>query len=741
MRSLLIAVCAVGVGIVAFASSRPANHSEAKRPLWTTSRIQGSPEPPPPYRLEVAFPKVKFFEPLEGVAAPGSDRLWVATRSGQIHSFVASASTEKSDLVVDLKKTVYGLALHPKFAENGYFYVTYLVDPAKEDPRGTRVARFKASGSPPRADRASEKIVFEWPSGGHNGGCLRFGPDGYLYIGTGDGSGVADQLQTGQNISDVLASLLRIDVDRAAEGRPYAIPADNPFIRHKGARPEVYAYGLRQPWKFSFDRKTGDLWCGDVGQDLWEMIYRVEKGGNYGWSVQEGAHPFRPERPRGPGPILPPVVEHHHADFRSITGGYVYHGARLEELRGAYIYGDYDTGRIWSLRYDGKKVSEHRELLDSNLRIVAFVEDASGEVYALDWVGGQMHRLVKQPETVHKDTFPRRLSETGLFSSTKDHTPAPGVLPYEVNAPLYSDGAIKERFLAIPGAGKIDVDAMAYPNGPGAPPGWKFPDGTVAVKTFSLETEPGNPASRRRLETRILHFEKLNGSEEVGDQYWRGYTYVWNDDQTDAELLHAGGRDRTFTIKDASAPGGERKQTWHFPSRAECTLCHTMPAKYVLGLNTHQLNRDHVHQGKKVNQLETWESLGLFSKPLAARPGRLPRLTNYEDESAPLDLRARAYLQANCAHCHMQWGGGNAEFQLLFTLKLDDMKIVGVRPGHGEFGLKAPHIVQPGRPERSLIYHRMKLTGLGRMPHVGSSVVDTRGARLIHDWIQSLPAR
>jgi uncharacterized repeat protein (TIGR03806 family) len=316
------------------------------------------------------------------------------------------------------------------------------------------------------------------------------------------------------------------------------------------------------------------------------------------------------------------------------------------------------------------------------------------------------------------------------------------VIPYSVNAPLWSDHAIKERFLAIPGEGRIEYNAIEYPQpAPGAPRGWKFPDGTVIVKTFSLELEPGNPASRRRLETRILHFEKVPGTEEVGDQYWHGYTYVWNDEQTDAILLDAGGLDRKFTIRDPKAPGGRREQTWHFPSRAECTLCHTLPAKFVLGVNTLQMNRDHDYGGVVANQLSTLERLGLFTQPLPERPEKLPRLVNYEDETLPLDQRARSYLHANCAHCHMKWGGGNADFQLLATLPLDQLGILNTRPGQGSLDVADARIVVPGQPERSLLWLRMNRLGLGRMPHIASSVIDEPAVRLIHDWIKQMPGK
>ena len=709
-----------------------------KRVPWTGSKIVGSPEPPPPYRTERVFPNVKFSEPLEIVAVPGGDRLAVVQQRGKIFTFANDPKADKPDLLIDLKKETYGLAFHPQFAKNGTFFVVYVQE--GEKPKGTRLSRFQVKQDNPRtADPATEKVVFEWPSGGHNGGCLRFGPDGYLYIATGDGSGIADSLLTGQDVSDHLASLLRIDVDQTDGAKAYRVPKDNPFVGRDKTQPEIWAYGLRQAWRYSFDRKTGDLWAGEVGQDLWEMVYKIEKGGNYGWSVTEGAHPFRPERPKGPTPILAPIIEHPHSEFRSITGGYIYHGSRLKELTGAYIYGDFDTGRVWGLRYDGKKVTWRQELAVTTLRIVAFAEQPDGELLLLDYMGGGIHRLVPNTDKGNAAAFPRKLSETGLFASTKDLKPAPGLIPYSVNAQLWSDGAIKERFLAIPGDGKIGFDVHTYPQpAPGAPPGWGFPDNTVAVKTFFLEMEKGNPASRRRLETRILHFQQLAGTEDVGDQYWHGYTYVWNEDQTDADLLDGKGLDRTYTIKDAAAPGGKREQVWHFPSRVECTGCHTQPAKFVLGINTLQLNRDHNYGGVTDNQLRTFEHIGLFTKPLPKTPDQLPRLPDAEDPKVALDLRARSYLQANCSHCHMKWGGGNAEFQLLSTLPLKDLGIVDVKANHGTLDIPNARVLVPGDPDKSLIAVRMNRRGLGQMPHIASNLVDDQGVKLIREWIKQM---
>jgi uncharacterized repeat protein (TIGR03806 family) len=750
MRRLILPIAfAAAILPLAFLAAPSAGDVPDKKPVgidkrvpWTTSRVKGSPEPPAPYRTEVAFPKLPpFAEPLDIAYVPGTNRLAIAERRGKIFTFVNDPQTQKADLLLQIKQAdqIYAITFHPQFAKNGYVYVTYIIGPDK--PNGTRVSRFEVKGDPPAADPASEKILFEWPSGGHNAGCLKFGPDGFLYIATGDGSGIADEFQTGQDLSDVRGKILRIDVDKPDAGKNYSIPKDNPFVDRASARPEVWAYGLRQPWKMSFDAAGGDFWEGDVGQDLWESVNLIRKGGNYGWSVKEGSHDFRPDRKKGPDPITPPVYEHGHAEFRSLTGGYVYRGAKLKDLVGAYVYGDFDTGRVWRLRLgedQGKRTVDAQELCQTALRVVSFGVDQTGELYFIDFAGGQLHRLVPAERQPDQPPFPHKLSETGLFESTKDLKPAAGLIPYTVNAALWSDGASKQRYLALPGDSQIDFDAIVYPYGdthPGHPRGWRFPDGTVAVKTFFLDLEPGNPASRRRLETRLLHFEQRPGTQEYGDGYWRGYTYEWDDEQTDAVLVDRSGKDRTFTIKEK---GGERTQTWHFPSRSECTGCHTMPAKYVLGLNTLQMNRDFDYGGRSANQLRTLEHIGVFKAPLPQPPEELPHLVDYSDRKEPLEARARSYLHSNCAHCHMKWGGGNAEFELLATLDLKATRILTDKPQHGTMGLSDAGLVVPGAPERSVILQRMKKTDATRMPRIASSVVDEEGVRIVEEWIKEM---
>jgi putative heme-binding domain-containing protein len=728
------------------------------RTPWTSSRLVGSPDPPPPYRLERAFPKLTFTNPVLLTRAPVGNRLFIAEQAGKIYSFPNDQAADRADLFLDTTKlgswdrdkvqgveAVYGLAFHPKFAVNRYCYVCYVLRAPPGRPPladGTRVARFRVTDTdPPRCDPASETIILTWLAGGHNGGDLHFGPDGFLYISTGDATdpNPPDGLDTGQDLSDLLACILRIDVDRTEDGRPYAIPPDNPFIKTPGARPEIWAYGFRNPWRMSFDRATGDLWVGDVGWEQWEMVYRVRRGGNYGWSVMEGRQPVRPESRRGPTPILPPAIDFPHSEAASITGGYVYRGRRLKDLVGAYLCGDWMTGRVWATRFDGERIVSHREIARGPLRIVAFGEDHDGELYLLHHhEQGTIHQLVPNAVKDHSADFPRTLSATGLFAAVRDHRPAPGVVPFSINAEQWADHATAERFVALPGTSTVRVyDTRVHV--PGTP--WFsatvfFPPDGVLVRTFSLELERGNPQSRRRIETQILHFD---GTE------WRGYSYRWNEEQTDATLVPAAGQEVTFTIVDPHAPGGRRKQIWRFPGRAECLQCHNPWAGQTLAFNLPQLDREHDYGGTTDQQLRTLQHVGILT-PLRKEgekdvpaPFRVPyRLVNPHDPAADLNARARSYLHVNCAHCHQPGAGGTAEINLLYDAPLEP-KALEVRPVQGSFGIPGAFILAPGDPYRSVLYYRMAKLGPGRMPHIDSQVVDEAGLRLIHDWIRQLP--
>jgi len=720
--------------------SAPKPYGIDKRVPWTTSRVVGSPEPPSPYMAALAFPHLKFDVPTVITRAPGTDRLFVATNKGKVFSFEDNRDTKEVELFLELeskydtkrKRTVHrqihGLEFHPDFEENGYVYV--YIREHLPSPVRSRISRFETfPDNRYKVDPDSQLIVLEFPSVGHSGGSMKFGPDSYLYIGTGDGYGQSDPLQTGQDTSDLLASILRIDINKTRPAKPYSVPIDNPFVNTPGTRSEIWAFGFRQAWKLSFDRKTGDLWVGEVGQSTWESIYRVKRGGNYGWSVKEGFQWFRPQRSLGPAPLSPPVVSHSHGEARSMTGGFVYHGSRFKKLVGAYIYADWETGKIWALRYDREKekVTWHEELDDTSLDIAAFGETHAGELYMMTNQTGQIYELVKRPKLSDDQKpppFPRMLSETGLFESTKDHQPAGGVIPYSVNAPLWSDAAHKDRFLAL----RDDSQIEYLKNGR-----WLFPEGAVLVKTFAIDMEEGNPASRRRLETRLLTLQ----SGPQGREQWAGYVYIWNDEQTDAELLGKDLLEKTYTIRDASAPGGTREKTWYYPSRTDCMICHNEKARFVLGLYTEQMNREHQYAGGTDNQLRTLQHIGLFDKPFPDRPHKLPRLIDPSDESRTVDERVRSYLHANCAHCHQRGGGGNADIQLMYDIPLDKTLMVNSAPQHGDMGVGGSLLLKPGDAERSVLFTRMNVRGVGGMPHIGSLEVDQDAVELIRRWINN----
>jgi uncharacterized repeat protein (TIGR03806 family) len=696
-----------------------------QRVPWTTSKIVGSPEPPLPYVTERVFSSLRFNKCLDVTTAPGSDRLFVVEQSGKIFSFAGIADISDPDLVVDLTKElpgvkqVYALAFHPNFEQNRFCYVCYIKDANLDD--GTHVARFQMSETnPPTIDVASETTLITWRSGGHNGCCLKFGPDGYLYISTGDAgpANPPDEHKTGQDISDLLSSILRIDVDHADGERNYGIPADNPFVETEGARGEVWAYGLRNPWRMSFDRNTGDLWVGDVGWELWEMLYRIERGGNYGWAVMEGRASTHPEWPRGPTPVLPPTIDHRHSESSSITEGLTYYGTRLKALRGTHIYGDYDTGKLWGFRFQGGNVVGHRELADTTHRIVGFGEDYDGELLLVDHTAGTLHRLVPNPRHRESSTFPRKLSESGLYSSINELTPADGVVPYSINAEPWADHAIAERQVAIPDELSIKITDKA----------WTFPENSVLVKTLSLDMQQGDSTTRRRVETQILHFD---GTE------WMPYTYQWNAEQSDATLVNADGAEQTFDIVDSRAAGGRRRQTWQFSGRAECQRCHNRWSGPALAFNTPQLARDHNYGSMTASQLHTFAHIGLIEKPIEEEKDS--KLVNPHDVSATLNDRARAYLHANCAHCHRLHAGGAVLSHMHFDLALDKTNMIEARPTQGTFGIHAAQVIAPGDPFRSVLLYRTAKLGSGRMPRLGSTEVDRAGVALLHDWLKQLP--
>jgi len=546
-----------------------------------------------------------------------------------------------------------------------------------------------------------------------------------LYVSTGDAANPnpPDPFNTGQDVSDLLSSILRIDVDRKDDGKNYAIPNDNPFVAMKGARPEVWAYGLRNPWRMSFDRQTGELFVGNVGWELCESVHRVEKGGNYAWSAMEGPQPIKPEKV-GPTPIRPALIELPHTIACSVTGGLVYRGRKFPELHGAYVFGDWETRRLWAARFEGDRTREMPEIARPSVRVVAFGEDKDGKLYSLDYDDGTLHTIERNDRDGRNADFPTKLSQTGLFASVRQHTPAAGVVPFAVNSRQWQDGATAEHMVALPGVSSVTLHATGKPI-PGLV-SWHsfrmhFPKDAVLTRTLSL--------GGRRVETQILHFEGVD---------WRPYTFAWRDDQADADLVPAEGAEQEVS-------DGAQKRLWQFPSRSQCMSCHSKQSEYALAFLPEQLNRsgpdghNQLVALTEAGYIHRADSDGRSLPPFdAASAASEQKLADPADAGQPLEARAKSYLHGNCGHCHSDHGGGSVPLRLKFPVVVAEMKAVGIRPTRGDFALADARIIKPGDPGANTLYFRMAKFGRDRMPHIGSERPDGAALKLIEQWIAGL---
>lgn len=686
--------------------------ADTVRVPWTTSKIQGSPDPAKAYRPEAVFTGLVFEQGLELVAFGG--RFYLVERNGKIRSFAESGDGSGADLFADLKPgrdgftNAYGLAFHPDAAENRTVFLTYTIGNDLED--GTKLSRFRLSDSdPPRLLPETEEILLTWRSGGHNGAHLQFGPDGMLYISTGDATAPSppDGLKTGQDNSDLLSAILRIDVDGSDPGLNYRIPPDNPWVGVKDVRPEIWAFGFRNPWKMSF-QPDGRLWVGDVGWELWEMIHLVGKGGNHGWAAVEASQPILPDLASPLAPITPPVAAHGHTEAASITGGYLYEGTRLPGLKGAYVYADYETGKIWAIWHDGKRVSRHEEIADTAHKIVSFGRGGDGELFYLHYGNpGTIHRLIPHPDAGKTPVFPRLLSETGLFRDTAGEEPADGVYEYEVAEPVWEDGANATRWIALPDRATIRTTIATSSSTV------TWPENAVLARTVSI--------GKHRVETQLLHYD---------GESWNGYSYRWRHDGTDADLVGEDGAE-----VEVPAEGWKGGTRYHIASRAECLRCHTPWNGFANGFQPLQLSGFPAMAGNAAR--ESAVALGLVE---AAWFERVPggRLIASRG-TGPVETRARSWLHANCAHCHRRHGGGSAPLEVNFDRPLSEAALLWERPTRGDFGLGDAFLVTPGEPWRSVLSYRIGAIGSGHMPPLGSREVDDRASALLWEWVRSMP--
>lgn len=656
--------------------------------------------------LEQTFPNLPMGDSLT-VEYPKRDAtyLYAMDRGGEIFRFVNDVSTSQRSVVLDLRSLFAGtsqegqsglmdMAFHPDFTNNGELYVSYTVPGAN---RTSYVARYVSSDNGATFSQAGE-ILFSLPQYNifHGVGTLFFGQDGYLYITFGDGG----DRQLAQDPFSLYGKILRVDVDR---GTPYGIPPDNPFANGGGA-PEVYAMGLRNPWRVSQDSSTGEIWAGDVGRSDWEEVNKIVPGGNYGWPIKEGAQCTNAGCDSAG--LIDPVYAYSHDDGCAVIGGHVYRGSLIPSLIGKYIFSDVCTGEITALQETSLGVIVE-PVMTSGLAVRDFSEAPNGEHLII--TGDDSRLLQLQPGgsgDVTPNAFPGRLSATGCFDPLDPSKVVEGVIPYDVNAALWSDGTGKRRWLAIPNGTQITV----LPDGD-----WDFPIGSVLIKEFSWNGSP--------FETRLMVRHDDGG--------WAGYTYEWNASKTDANLVPAAGVPRQI----------DGQLNWQYPSRSQCMECHSGAAGRSLGLETAQLNGPLTYpSGIVSNQLETLKHIGMFANDLGGPVNQLPALAAVDDPSRVVTSRARSYLHANCAMCHRPNGPGQGPMDLRFYKFFTDTATCNVTPENGDFAIPGAKIVMPGNAANSVMSLRMHTLGNQRMPPLATQVVDPQGTAVINAWINSLKA-
>ena len=675
------------------------------------------------------FSSLSFTQPVQMLQAPGSAARWfVVEKPGVIRVFqntpgVATSSVflNITDRVLDdsTERGLLGLAFHPNFPTDDRAFVFYI----GTSPVETRISMFRTTDGGATLNPGSEVVLLRAArnESNHNGGNIMFGPvDGLLYFGTGDGGGGNDQhgpIGNSQNLQNVLGKILRIDVG-AESATTYSIPASNPFRTTGGSCAngttaaaqcaEIYAYGLRNPWRWSFDRGGArDLWVGDVGQGDREEIDRIVSNGNYGWRCREGTLTTANSCPGVSGPFQAPIAEYE-TGFDvgySVTGGYVYRGTAIPSLIGRYVFGDYGTGRIWNIPATTSPTLTvtSSDGFDTSLGISSFGEDQSGELYVVDLNGGGLYQLVQG--TGGGGSVATQFSATGCGASGNPAQPASGLIPYAPNAGFWSDGSDKTRWIALPNGQNIDTSAADHD--------WDFPPGTVLRKDFRIGT--------RLVETRLFMRHTSAGNN------WAGYTYEWNAAGTEATRVVGG---KTVTIGS---------QDWIFPSEAQCRACHTSVAGRSLGLETGQLNGNFLYPttGRTANQLVTLSAINTLSPPIPD-PATQPVIPDPYGTSGTVTERARAWLHTNCAFCHRPNGPTPSDMDLRYATSLAGTNTCDVVPQDG-LGLPGARIVAPGAPGSSVLLERIDTRTPGvAMPPLASNLVDDQGVQLITAWINGL---
>lgn len=698
------------------------------------------------YTTTNAFGNLPFTDPVAIAVPPGeTNRLFVAEQRGRV-AVITNLANPTRTVFLDISSRVaggtpsderglLGMAFHPGYATNRFFFVFYTFSNTQ------RVSRFEASpGNPDAALPGSELVLISQVDdyGNHNGGDLHFGPDGYLYVSVGDEGDQNDAGNNSQRIDkDFFSGLLRIDVDKLPGNLPpnphpasttnYFVPSDNPFVGATNfnglavdpanVRTEFWAVGLRNPWRFAFDRATGTLYCGDVGGGLREEINVIVKGGNYGWAYREGTF-NGPKSGQAPGGFASaaPIAQYAHGSATnqgySVTGGVLYRGERISQLTGAYVFTDYVSGHLWALRPNGTNAVPF-EYLTRDAAIAGFgVDPRNGEVLIADQDQDRIKTLAYTKNIVAGSDLPLTLSDTGAFADLATLTPNAGIVPYDLNVPFWSDGAHKTRWFSVPQTNQF----LGFnPRG-----SWSSPTGTVWIKHFELELTNGVASSRKRLETRFI-------VRNAGGVY--GATYRW-DSPTNATLVPETGLDETFTVDDG---GMVRTQVWHYPGRNECLTCHTFAGGLALGFNTPQLNRNFDYGAGPENQIAALSRAGYFPSPVASIH-TLAALAQPTNTPASLEYRTRSYLAANCVACHQPGGTGLGSWDARISTPTSQSGLINGSLNNSG-GDPANRVIVPGSLDHSMLLQRLSVRGPGQMPPLASTVLDTNAINLVSAWI------
>jgi glucose/arabinose dehydrogenase len=713
-----------------------------------------------------AFAHLTFDDPVALIQAPRSNTLFVLEREGRIYAFDNDDKQAVKRPALDLSKVtqgeldsgLLGLVFHPDFGKPGspnqrfaYIHYAYTPKPIRgrwppdSKPTRSRLARFEVDPASGVFDRASELLLIDQEDESifHQGGSMFFHPkDGFLYLSVGDEGSSGCRLGNCQRIDkDLFSGVLRIDVDQRggdvshpSPRQPetgvtghYFIPNDNPFVGRAGALEEFYALGLRSPHRITYDATDDITWIADVGQKNREELDVLRPAANYQWSSFEGFQKRSPPPPEPIGVWTDPVLELERDEAASIIGGFVYRGRLLPDLLGKYVYGDFVTGNIWALhyQYDGQqlKVLNNELLLRSKYRnrrngITSFGVDSTGELYMLTL--SKRSKILRLIASTPKTNAPPLLSQLG-FRDPSDGEPNAGLLAYDVQSPLWSDGAEKQRWMSLP-SGKVGFDEKAA---------WRFPEGSVFVKNFAIALDERQPHLLTNLETRFF----VAGA---GGEYY-GLTYKWNAERSDAEVV----LQRVEEELEILGPDGQaRKQTYVYPGPYDCMVCHNQEAGSVLGVRTEQLNQPvsglagWLHD----NPLVDWSARGVFDVTIDdAKAASHPHLVPLDDAESSVEDRLRSYWSSNCSMCHGSGPIIPSNWDARWSTPFSEQGILNGPLKNGE-RVEGERVVMPGDLEKSALFTRSASTSASlRMPPIGRRQADPAYTQLLEQWILSLP--